>query len=192
MTEWKSMNPTLSSSQSSIAAMKNFLADWRLTPISSPPSPLHPLVHPPTDPIPHTRPGVGNGGGRRMLQGNTSPANITTVVEMQSKPLLLSPVCPIRLPSMLFSILSFIILCSHQKWIKIAKTKAKILTFYRSIKAHFAHKKQLVPTLKCIIILQNQQMFYFTSMSFCYYHTSLLDSIINLFKCRLLVEQTII
>ena len=35
MTEWKSTNPTLSSSQSSIAAMKNFLANGRLTPLDS-------------------------------------------------------------------------------------------------------------------------------------------------------------
>ena len=71
MTEWKSMIPTSSSSQSSIAAMKTFLAYGRLR------------------------------------QDITSPANITTVVEMQSKPL---SVCPIRLPFILFSILSFIIL----------------------------------------------------------------------------------
>ena len=54
MTEWKSTNPTSSSSQSSIAAMKNFLADRRLTPLSTPlPSPIHPLTHPPTTPIPN-------------------------------------------------------------------------------------------------------------------------------------------
>ena len=35
-------NPTLSSSQSSIAAMKNFLEDGRLTPLSSPPLPPPP------------------------------------------------------------------------------------------------------------------------------------------------------
>ena len=110
MTEWKSTNPTSSSSQSSIAAMKNFLADGRLTPLSSPSPPPHPLAHPATTPIPQAQPGVGNGGGRRVCQGNTSPANITTVVEMQSKPLPLSPVCPICLPFILFSILSFIIL----------------------------------------------------------------------------------
>ena len=98
MTEWKSMNPTSSSSQSSNAAMKNFLVDGRMTPLYSPPSP----------PIPHAQPGVGNGGGRRMRQGNTRLANITTMVEMQSKPLPLSPICP--LPIILFSILSFIIL----------------------------------------------------------------------------------
>ena len=60
--------------------------------------------------FPHAWPGMGNGGVPRVRQGNTSPANITTVVEMQSKPLPLSPVCPIRLPFILFSILSFIIL----------------------------------------------------------------------------------
>ena len=43
MTEWKSINPTSSSSQSSIAAMKNFLADGRLTPLSSNPLPPHTL-----------------------------------------------------------------------------------------------------------------------------------------------------
>ena len=47
------------------------------------PPPLHPLAHRPTTPIPQARPGVGNGGVRRVHQGNTSPANITTVVEMQ-------------------------------------------------------------------------------------------------------------
>ena len=61
--------------------MKNFLAGGRLTPLSSPP--LHPLAHRPTTPIPQARPGVGNGGVQRVHQGNTSPANITTVVEMQ-------------------------------------------------------------------------------------------------------------
>ena len=39
MTEWKSTNLTSSSSQSSIAAMKKFLAEGRLTPLSSPPTP---------------------------------------------------------------------------------------------------------------------------------------------------------
>ena len=64
--------------------MKNFLADGRLTTLSSPPPhPLHPLVHPPTTPIPHAQAGVRNGGGLRVRQGNTSPANITTLVEMQ-------------------------------------------------------------------------------------------------------------
>ena len=63
--------------------MKNFLADGRLTPLSSHRPPLHPLAHPLTTPIPHPRPGMGNGGGRRVHQGNTIPANITTVVEMQ-------------------------------------------------------------------------------------------------------------
>ena len=59
MAEWKSTNPTLSASQSSIASMKKFLEDGRLTPLSSlppPPPPLHPpvqCVHPPTTPIPH-------------------------------------------------------------------------------------------------------------------------------------------
>ena len=73
MTEWKSTNPTLSSSQSSIAAMKNFLADGRFhSPPSSPPP--HPLAHPPTTPIPPAWPDVGNGGGQRVRQGNTSPA----------------------------------------------------------------------------------------------------------------------
>ena len=42
MTEWKSTNPTSSSSQSCIVAMKNFLADGRLTPLSSPAPPLNP------------------------------------------------------------------------------------------------------------------------------------------------------
>ena len=53
MTEWKSEVPYLSSSQSSIAALKNVLADGRLT--SSPPLPptTHPLSHPPTTPIPY-------------------------------------------------------------------------------------------------------------------------------------------
>ena len=59
MTEWKSPNPTSSSSQSSIAAMKNFLADGRLTPLSPLPPPPLTLAHPPTTHIPHTRPGVG-------------------------------------------------------------------------------------------------------------------------------------
>ena len=57
MTEWKSTNPTSSSSQSSIAAMKNFLADRRLTPLP----PLHPLAHTLITPNPHAWPGVGNG-----------------------------------------------------------------------------------------------------------------------------------
>ena len=96
MTEWKCMNPSSSSSQSSIAAMKKFLADGRLTPL---PYTLWRTLRPP-------RPGVGNVGGRRVHQGNTYPANITTVVEMQSKPLPLSTVCPIRLPFILFYILS--------------------------------------------------------------------------------------
>ena len=65
------------------------------------------LAHPPTTPIPHARPGVGNRGGWRVHQGNTSPANITTIVEMQSKPL---PLSPIRLPFILFFVLSLIIL----------------------------------------------------------------------------------
>ena len=90
MTEWKSMNPPSSSSQSSIAAMKNFLADGRLRVL--PPPPMHSLAHPPTTPIFHAWPSVGNGCGRSVRQGNTSPANITTVVEMQSEPLPLSPV----------------------------------------------------------------------------------------------------
>ena len=42
------------------------------------------LAYPPTTPIPHARPpGLGNGGGWRVRQGNTSPANITILVEMQ-------------------------------------------------------------------------------------------------------------
>ena len=41
MTEWKSTNPTSSSSQSSIDAMKIFLADGRLTTLSSPPYSPH-------------------------------------------------------------------------------------------------------------------------------------------------------
>ena len=53
---------------------------------------------------------MGNVGGRRVRQGYTSPANITNVVEIQSKPLPLTPVCPIRLPFILVSILPFIIL----------------------------------------------------------------------------------
>ena len=68
-------------SQSRIAAMKNEESTA--------------LSHPLTTPIPHARPGVGNGGGRRMHQGNISPANSTTMVEMQSNPL---PLSPIRLP----------------------------------------------------------------------------------------------
>ena len=53
MTEWKSKVPYSSSSQSSIAALKNVLEDKRLT--SSPPLPptTHPLLHPPTTPIPY-------------------------------------------------------------------------------------------------------------------------------------------
>ena len=56
-------------SQSKIAAMKNEESTA--------------LAHPPTTPIPHARLGRGNGGGWRLRQGNYSPANITTVVEMQ-------------------------------------------------------------------------------------------------------------
>ena len=44
MTEWKSRNPTSSSSQSSIASLKNFLADGRLTPLYSPPPPPPPTT----------------------------------------------------------------------------------------------------------------------------------------------------
>ena len=51
--------------------------------LPSPPPPLHPLHGAPlTTPIPHAWPG--------WSEGNTSLANITTVVEMQSKPLPLS------------------------------------------------------------------------------------------------------
>ena len=58
-----------SSSQSSIATLKDVLADGRL--MSSPPLPLlHPLAHPPTTPIPYTYRGglwvrqrVWGGGG---------------------------------------------------------------------------------------------------------------------------------
>ena len=53
MTEWKSTVDVSSSSQSSIAKMKNFLADGRLTSSQPPPPPLHPLAHPPTTPIPY-------------------------------------------------------------------------------------------------------------------------------------------
>ena len=70
------MLPISSSSQSSIAAMKNFLADRRLT--SSPPlPPLHHLAHPPTTPIPYpytywgglwVRQRVWGGEGRRAHQ----------------------------------------------------------------------------------------------------------------------------
>ena len=78
MTEWKSKSPSSSSSQSSIAAMKNFLQDGRLIRLSSPPSPLHPLSHPQTNASPHAWRVVGNGGGRRVRQDNTSLANITS------------------------------------------------------------------------------------------------------------------
>ena len=44
--------------------MKNVLAERRLTQ----------RRHPQTTYVPHARPGVGNGGGRRVRQGSTSPA----------------------------------------------------------------------------------------------------------------------
>ena len=78
MTEWKSEVPYLSSSQSSIAALKNVLADGRLT--SSPPLPptTHPLSHPPTTHIPYTYWGglwvsqrVWGGKGCRARQSAT-------------------------------------------------------------------------------------------------------------------------
>ena len=71
MTEWKSKVPYSSSSQSSIAALKDVLAYGRLT--SSPPLPLHPLAHyrPPLYPIPipigavcGLARGCGGGGGK--------------------------------------------------------------------------------------------------------------------------------
>ena len=53
MTEWKTAVHISSSSQSILAALKNVLADGRLT--SSPPLPptTHPLLHPPTTPKPY-------------------------------------------------------------------------------------------------------------------------------------------
>ena len=92
---------------------EEFLSRWQIDSTLLPyPPPPHTLVHPPTTPIPYARLDVGNGGGQRVCQGNTSLANITTMVEMQSKPLPLTPVCPICLLFILFSILSFIILWS--------------------------------------------------------------------------------
>ena len=126
--------------------MKKFLEDGRLTPLSSTSPPPHPLAHPP---ITHRPPylGVGNGGGRRVRQGNTSPTNITTVVEMQCKPLPLSPVCPICLHlCILFSILSFIILCLS------LKMKQKGMKNYLKEALVDMHCNQFSSRIKCGMI----------------------------------------
>ena len=61
-------------------------------------------------------------GGQRVRQGNTSPANITTVVEMKSKPLPISPVCPMSnsssLYTLFFSVIYNSVVRSHPKPIR--------------------------------------------------------------------------
>ena len=72
MTEWKITNPTSSSSQSSFAAMKNFLADGRLTPLSSPPPPLYTLwrtLQPPLFPTPSQARGWSEGAPGQYQSG---------------------------------------------------------------------------------------------------------------------------
>ena len=68
MTEWKSTNPTSSISQRRIAAMKNVLADGRLTQKRGGGGSLRPNMYP--------TPGQawGIGGGWRVCQGSPSLA----------------------------------------------------------------------------------------------------------------------
>ena len=120
MAEWKSKVPYSSSSHNSIAGLKNVLADGRLT--SSPPLPLttHPLSHPPTTPIPYTYWGglwvsqrVWGGGGRGAELINQPPYvgvehRITLAANEQ---------CHIRIPFILFSILSSLILWLYCRYI---------------------------------------------------------------------------